>query len=51
MCACGLHMNHKGDRIFYYPNGKKAYGGECATKASMDFRAAAADEAAYQGGG
>lgn len=27
----------KGDRIFYYPKGKKAYAGACAEAAARDF--------------
>lgn len=34
----------KGERVFYYPNGKKIVSGEAAEQASRDFDAAAFDE-------
>ena len=43
-CACGLHGIARGERIFYYPNGKQAFGGACAETASRDFEAARFDE-------
>lgn len=39
------HPIRKGDRIFYYPNGRKAYVGPCAEAAAADFDSAAFDEA------
>jgi hypothetical protein len=51
-CAkCHKHIK-KGDRIFYYPNGRKAYCEDpCGKEASADFEAAAQDEAFMNGGG
>ena len=37
----------KGARIFWYPNGRKAYFGTCADAASADFNAHRADEDGY----
>lgn len=34
----------KGARIFWYPNGRKAYSGRCAEAAAADFNAIAADD-------
>lgn len=34
----------RGDRIFYYPNGKKAYVGTCAAAADRDFGSTSFDE-------
>lgn len=49
-CAkCGAAIK-TGERIFYYPNGKKAYSGECAEAASRDFQSCAFDEAQYNSG-
>lgn len=43
-CAgCGEAFK-AGERIFYYPNGRKAYSGKCAEKAQLDFNSAMADE-------
>jgi hypothetical protein len=46
-CACGEHQVKKGERIFYYPNGRSAYGGKCAEAASRDFQSARFDEQGY----
>lgn len=44
-CAgCGAAFR-KGDRIFYFPIGKRAVSGECAERAAAEFRAMVADEA------
>lgn len=42
----------QGQRAFYYPNGRKllCFRDGCGEAAAADFRAAAADEAAYAGG-
>lgn len=48
-CAkCAAPIN-KGDDLFYYPNGKRAYGSKCgcADEYSRDFDAAAFDESVY----
>lgn len=46
-CAkCGAPI-HKGERAYYYPNGKKLYGMtacNCGHTARADFEAAAADD-------
>lgn len=34
----------RGDRIFYYPNAKKAYVGACASNADRDFASTSFDE-------
>jgi len=39
----------KGDRIFYYPNGRKALCPACSETAGRDFDAAKQDEAFMQG--
>lgn len=39
----------KGDRIFYYPSGRKAFVGAEAEAASRDFQACAEDEAMATG--
>lgn len=39
----------KGDRIFYYPNGRQSFVGAEAEAASADFQACAADEAFANG--
>lgn len=46
--SCGQRIA-KGDRIFFYPKGRGAYGERCgcAANQSADFEAMAADEAAY----
>lgn len=41
----------KGDRVFYFPNGREIVAGEKAEQAARDFEAAAFDEAARNGGG
>jgi hypothetical protein len=45
-CACGntAHQIKRGDRVFYYPIGRRAYTGACAESASNDFLSAAGDE-------
>jgi hypothetical protein len=49
-CAkCGATIV-PGERIFYYPNDRKAYSGSCAEAAAGDFAACAADERQYTGG-
>ncbi len=50
-CAKCNALISKGDEIFYYPNGKRAYGSKCgcADDASGDFEAAAFDESVYSG--
>lgn len=40
----------KGTRIFYFPKTKAVYQGESAERESAAFRAAAEDEARYNGG-
>lgn len=40
----------RGERIFYFPNSKKAYVGEAAERASARFEAEKADEQQYGGG-
>ena len=47
-CTCGRPIT-KGQRIFYYPNGKQALCSTCGEKASAEFNAAAADEAMLSG--
>ena len=43
-CAkCGQPFG-RGARIFYYPNGRRAFYDECAHNAAADFEAARADE-------
>lgn len=37
----------KGDRIFYYPNGRKAFVGSCAENAARDFASCMFDERGY----
>jgi hypothetical protein len=39
----------RGDRIFYYPNGRKAFVGSEAEAASNDFQSCAQDEAFCNG--
>lgn len=34
----------KGDRVFFYPNGKRIYAGAAADDAARDFEAARSDE-------
>lgn len=48
-CACGNPDHHirKGDRIFYYPKGKKAFVGPCADANARDFESCVADEDFY----
>jgi hypothetical protein len=48
---CGRRIK-KGERIFYYPNGRKAYCADdgCGQDCSREFDAAAFDEAQYNGG-
>lgn len=43
-CQCNAQMR-KGERIFYYPNGRKALCSKCGEKASAEFESAKADEA------
>lgn len=47
-CAgCGADIK-KGEKIFYYPNGKKAYAAACCGgEQAADFNAAAFDEEVY----
>jgi len=47
-CTCGQPIT-KGQRIFYYPNGRQALCPQCSEKASAEFSAAAADEAMLNG--
>lgn len=42
--ACG-HSIKRGERIFYYPNGRKAFCEKCGEPASARFVAEAQDEA------
>jgi hypothetical protein len=37
----------KGDSIFYYPRGKKAFVGQCAENAAADFDSCTFDEMVY----
>ncbi len=48
---CNGHIK-KGDRIFYYPNGRTVYcdGIGCGEKCSQEFNEAAQDEDNYNGG-
>jgi hypothetical protein len=46
--ACG-HAIKRGDRIFFYPNGKKALCQNCGEPAHAEFVAAAQDEAMMTG--
>lgn len=41
----------KGERVFYYPNGRTIVSGPAAEQASREFAAAAADEAFCNGEG
>ncbi len=41
------HRIRKGDRIFYYPNGRQAFVGSCAEAASADFASCMFDERGY----
>lgn len=45
-CACGAAIQ-KGERIFYYPNGKRALCAKCGATASAEFEGAKQDEAFY----
>ena len=46
---CGADIR-KGERIFYYPNARAVFSGECASDEAESFAAAAADEASmYRG--
>lgn len=49
-CHCGGTIK-KGQRAFYYPNGKRLLCAPCSEKAAAEFAAAAADEAFMSGGG
>lgn len=40
----------KGDRIFYYPNGRQSFVGQAAIEAAADFESCAQDEAFQNGG-
>lgn len=40
---------YKNDRIYWYPNVKKAYVGECANKAARDFGSITFDEMVNEG--
>lgn len=49
-CQCGTPIK-KGQRAFYYPNGKRILcAGTCGEKASREFEAARQDEAVMAGG-
>jgi hypothetical protein len=49
-CRCGNAIK-KGDRMFYYPNGRTALcQSPCGEKAAAEFQSHAADEAMYSGG-
>lgn len=37
----------KGDRVFYYPNGRSTFVGECAEAAARDFNSCMFDERGY----
>ncbi len=39
----------KGDRVFYYPNGRQMFAGDAAEAAAADFAACAADESFMTG--
>ncbi len=43
---CGTEIR-KGDRIFYYPNGRHALAGSCAEAAAADFASCMFDERGY----
>ncbi len=43
-CAAAIRP---GERVFYYPKGKRIFSGECAKRAAADFNCAAADESFY----
>ena len=45
-CPCGDKIE-KGESIFYYPKGKKAYCAECGESESARFEGAALDEYLY----
>ncbi len=47
-CQCGAAIT-KGQRVFYYPNGKKCLCQTCSEKASAEFQSAAQDEAFSNG--
>lgn len=51
VCSHCLKPFKTGERIFYYPNVKKAYSGKCADDAAADFASFAGDEASYNGTG
>jgi hypothetical protein len=50
-CACGdrSHRIERGERVFYYPIGKRAYVGACAERNARDFESCVFDESAYVG--
>ncbi len=50
-CAKCARVIRRGERIFYYPNGRKAYcdGPECGSQYSAEFAAAVHDEAFMNG--
>jgi hypothetical protein len=39
----------KGERVFYYPNGRVIVAGEAAEQAAREFEASAMDECVYNG--
>lgn len=47
-CPCGQPI-HKGEKIFYYPKGRKALCEKCGEKASAEFNSAAMDESFMSG--
>jgi hypothetical protein len=47
-CKCGCKVK-RGDRIFYYPNGKTALCAKCGEAAAAEFQGAAMDEAMMTG--
>ena len=40
---------HKGDRVFYFPNGKRIYAGQAGIEAFARFESERADEDVYNG--
>lgn len=50
VCAKTGHPFKKGDRIFYYPNGRQAFAGAAAEEAAADFRTQAEAEEFYSTG-
>lgn len=50
VCAKTGQAFKRGDRIFYYPNGRQCFAGAAAETASADFQACAQDEAFMNGG-